>query len=126
MKYLLLCLLLVGCATASVPSYIPADNDEYIEQLEAQSDQQIKADTLSLYSYAGIGMFVAGVALLSFTPRIRSAALLMAGGALAMASPFILNSAWFQWLLGTASWLAVAGGLYVLYRLVAKYLKNRI
>lgn len=125
MKYLLLVLCLVGCATAELPTYQPANNDEYIEQLEAQSDQEIKAETLKVYTYAGIAVFMAGVATLSFTPRIRSGALLMLGGSLAMASPFILNSDWFGWVFGVALTLALLDGLWLLYRFSAQYIANK-
>jgi hypothetical protein len=116
MRYLILALCLVGCATAELPTYQPANNDEYIEQLQAQSDQEIKADTLKVYTYAGIAIFMAGVATLSFTPRIRSGLFLMLGGSLAMASPFILNSEWFSWIFGVAITLALLDGLWILYK----------
>jgi len=89
------------------------------------SDQEIKADTLKVYTYAGIAVFMAGVATVSFTPRMRSGALLILGGSLAMASPFILNSDWFGWVFGVAFTLALLDGLWLLYRFSAEYIANK-
>ena len=126
MKYfILLTFFLIGCTTAKVPVYEPADNDEYIEQLEAQSDQEIKADTLQVYTYVGVGLFTAGVAMLAFTPKVKSALVIMLGGGLAMGSPFIFNSEWFAWIFGTALALALLDGLWILYRFSVQYVANK-
>jgi hypothetical protein len=99
MRLLLLSLLLVGCAT-ELPVYQPENNDEYIEQLIAQTDSQIKAETSRTYAYAGVALLVAGVAMLAFTPKITSGLIITASGAGLMAFPFILNSEWFNWIAG--------------------------
>ena len=126
MKYfILLSFLLAGCVASKMPTYQPADNDEYIEQLEAQSDQEIKADTLQVYTYVGVGLFTAGVAMLAFTPKVKSALVIMLGGGLAMGSPFIFNSEWFAWIFGTALALALLDGLYLLYRFSMQYVANK-
>lgn len=125
LRLVLLSLLLVGCVTASAPVYQPADNEEYIEQLEAQTDQEIKADTLRIYTYAGIGLFTAGVAMLAFTPKVKSALVIMLGGGLAMGSPFIFNSKWFEWIFGTALAFILLDGLYILYRFTIQYIPNK-
>ncbi|CAB5178928.1 hypothetical protein UFOVP157_54 [uncultured Caudovirales phage] len=126
MKYfILLSFFLAGCVASKMPTYQPADNDEYIEQLEAQTDQEIKADTLRIYTYAGIGLFTAGVAMLAFTPKIKSALVIILGGGLAMGSPFIFNSDWFAWIFGTALAFALLDGLYILYRFSVQYISNK-
>lgn len=126
MKYfILLSFFLAGCVATKMPTYQPADNDEYIEQLEAQTDQEIKADTLQVYTYVGVGLFTAGVAMLAFTPKVKSALVIMLGGGLAMGSPFIFNSDWFAWIFGTALAFALLDGLYVLYRFSVQYIANK-
>jgi hypothetical protein len=125
MKYfILLSFLLIGCTTTHLPAYQPADNEEYIEQLEVQSDQEIKSNTLQVYTYAGIGLFTAGVAMLAFTPKVKSALVLMVGGGLAMGSPFIFNSEWFAWIFGTALAFALLDGLWLLYTFSYSCIKN--
>lgn len=124
MRYLLMILFVVGCTTASVPSYQPADNEEYIEQLEAQTDQAIKGNTLQVYTYAGIGLFTAGVAMLAFTPKVKSGLVMMLGGGLAMSSPFIFNSKWFDWIFGIASAFVLIDCLWFLYVFTSGYIKK--
>ena len=124
-QLLILSLLLVGCVTANTPVYEPANNDEYIQQMEAQSDQEIKGNTIQVYTYAGIGLFTAGVAMLAFTPKTKSALVIMLGGGLAMSSPFIFNSKWFEWIFGTALAFILLDGLYILYRFTIQYIPNK-
>lgn len=99
MRLLLLSLLLVGCAT-DLPVYQPETNDEYIEQLRAQTDQQIKAETSRTYAYAGIALLVAGVAMLAFTEKYLSGVIVSGSGAIIMTFPFVLNSEYFDWIAG--------------------------
>jgi hypothetical protein len=113
MKLLLLCLLLVGCAT-DLPTYQPENNDEYIEQLIAQTDSQIKAETSRTYAYAGVALVLAGVAMLAFTPKITSGLIVTASGAGLMAFPFILNSEWFDWVAGIfVSFILIDGLIFL-------------
>jgi hypothetical protein len=126
MKYfILLSFFLAGCVASKMPVYQPADNDEYIEQLEAQTDQEIKADTLQVYTYVGVGLFTAGVAMLAFTPKVKSSLIIMLGGGLAMGSPFIFNSDWFGWVFGTALVIALLDGLFILYRFTMKCIQDK-
>lgn len=99
MRLLLLSLLLVGCAT-ELPVYQPETNDEYIEQLIAQTDQQIKAETSRTYAYAGIALLVAGVATLAFTGKYISGLIISLAGVIIMTFPFVLNSEYFDWIAG--------------------------
>ena len=113
MRLLLLSLLLVGCAT-ELPTYQPENNDEYIEQLQAQTDSQIKAETSRTYAYAGVALVLAGVATLAFTPKITSGLIVTASGAGLMAFPFILNSEWFDWIAGGfLLFVAVDGAIFI-------------
>jgi hypothetical protein len=122
--FTLLALLLTGCATKHTPVYEPANNDEYIEQVEAESNAEIKSNTLQTYTYAGIGLFTAGVALVAFTPKMKSGVIMMGGGGLAMGSPFIFNSEWFDWVFGIATAIIVIDGLYFLWRFSTNYFKQ--
>ena len=122
---LFLSMLLAGCANVNTPHYEPLDNEEYIEQLEAQSDQEIKANTLEIYTYAGVALFVSGVAMVAFTPKIRSGLIMLLGGLLAMGTPFIFNAEWFGWVFGVAIVIALLDGLYVLFRFTKKYVETK-
>lgn len=112
-------------ACTSMPSYEPETNDEYIEQLEAQSDQEIKAETLRTYTYAGIAMLVAGVSMIAFTSRYKSGLIFAVTGAIVMAFPFIFNSKWFDWVFGISIALILLDGLWFLFRFTAKYINNK-
>jgi hypothetical protein len=113
-KYITLCLFMVACT--SVPSYEPENNDEYIEQLIAQTDSQIKAETSRTYAYAGVALVLAGVAMLAFTPKIASGLIITASGIGLMAFPFILNSEWFDWIAGIFVSFVLIDGLIFLYK----------
>jgi len=105
---------MVACTT--VPSYEPENNEEYIDQLIAQTDQQIKAETSRTYAYAGVALLVAGVAMLAFTPKTTSALIITASGAGLMAFPFILNSEWFDWVAGIFVSFILIDGLIFLFK----------
>jgi hypothetical protein len=105
---------MVACTT--VPSYEPENNEEYIDQLIAQTDQQIKAETSRTYAYAGVALLVAGVAMLAFTPKTTSALIITASGAGLMAFPFILNSEWFDWVAGIFVSFVLIDGLIFLFK----------
>lgn len=125
MKFLIIIsFLLAGCIASQMPSYEPSTNEEYIEQYEAHTDAEIKADTIQVYTYAGIALFTAGVAMCALTPRIKSGIIMIAGGALAMSTPFVFNSEWFAWVFGTAVAIALLDGLYILFRLSKRYLEQ--
>lgn len=125
MKKLFLLLLLTGCASVNTPHYEPADNEEYIEQLEATTDQKIKADTLQVYTYVGAALFAAGVLLVALTPRFKSGVVITLGGLLAMGTPFILNAVWFDWVFGVAVSIALVYLLYFLFRKTADYISSK-
>jgi len=125
MKYIFLLFILTACANVNTPSYDPINNDEYIEQLEAQNDQKIKADTLQVYAYLGAALFASGVAMLAFTPRVRSGLIMLLGGLVAMGTPFVFNSPWWNWSIGLFVFIVFADGLYLLFRKTAEYISSK-
>ena len=125
MKKLFLLFLLTGCANVNTPHYEPADNEEYIEQLEATTDQKIKADTLQVYTYVGAALFAAGVIMVALTPRFKSGIVIILGGLLAMGTPFILNAVWFDWVFGVGIGIALFYILYFLFRKTADYISSK-
>jgi len=124
-KFIALALiLLAGCATERVKPYEATNNDEYIEQMEAETDAEIKSDTLKIYTFVGAGLFVAGVAMVALTPKLKSGVTMIAGGAVAMGSPFILNSVWFDWVFGLAFAFILLDGMYFGVRFTISYFKK--
>ena len=95
--------------------------DFEISEAHARADAEFKQKILWQFSTAGLGLFVTGVLCTAFTPFKKSGAIVMGGGALAMASLWIFDSQWFTWIVG-ASLAVVAIGLLVLF---LKELKNR-
>ena len=95
--------------------------DFEIQEAHARADKEFKQKVLWQFSTAGLGLFVAGVLCTAFTPFKRSGAIVMGGGALAMASLWIFDSQWFAWIVG-ASLAFVATGLLLVF---VKTLKNR-
>ena len=95
--------------------------DFEIQEAHARADGEFKQKVLWQFSTAGLGLFVAGVLCTAFTPFKRSGAIVMGGGALAMASLWIFDSQWFAWIVGT-SLAVVATGLLLVF---VKTLKNR-
>lgn len=111
---------MVSCT--SMPSYEPETNDEYIEQLEAITDQQIKAETSRTYSYAGIAMLVSGVAMVAFSGKYMSGLIVSLAGTIIMTFPFIFNSEWFDWVVGIFIAFVLIYGFYFLYKFrIKKY-----
>ena len=114
-RLFLLSVILAGCVT-DAPVYQPESNDEYIEQLIAQTDQQIKAETSRTYAYAGIALLVAGVATLAFTGKYVSGLIISIAGGIIMTFPFVLNSEYFDWIAGGFLLFVAVDGLIFLYK----------
>lgn len=95
--------------------------DFEIAEAHARADAEFKQKLLWKFSTAGLGLFVAGVLCVAFTPFKKSGAIVMGGGSLAMASLWIFDSQWFAWIVG-ASLTIVATGLLIVF---LKILKNR-
>ena len=76
--------------------------DFEIQEAHARADAEFKQKVLWQFSTAGLGLFVAGLLAMAFTPFKKSAGIVMAGGMLAMASAWIFDSTWFIWIVGGA------------------------
>ena len=113
-KYITLCLLMVACT--NMPSYEPENNEEYIEQLEAITDQEIKVETSRTYAYTGIALVIAGVALGAFAGRYKSALVTGVVGVVLMTFPFVFNSEYFDWIAGIFISFLIIYGLVFLYK----------
>ncbi|CAB4186651.1 hypothetical protein UFOVP1151_34 [uncultured Caudovirales phage] len=74
--------------------------DFEIQEAHARADGEFKQKVLWQFSTAGLGLFVAGVLVVAFTPFKTKGITLMGGGALAMASLWIFDSQWFTWIAG--------------------------
>lgn len=118
-KTLALVLILVtigffsGCSTTELPTYQPENIDEYLEQLDAISSNSIKATSLNLYSYVGMALFVAGIGTLAWTSKIKSGAYMLAGGVALMASVWLFDSPWFDWVVGIGAGVMAIDILYI-------------
>lgn len=74
--------------------------DFEIQEAHARADGEFKQKVLWQFSTAGLGLFVTGLLVVAFTPFKTNGAIVMAGGALAMASLWIFDSQWFTWIAG--------------------------
>jgi len=74
--------------------------DWEIQEAHARADGEFKQKVLWQFSTAGLGLFVAGVLVVAFSPFKTKGITLMGGGALAMASLWIFDSQWFTWIAG--------------------------
>jgi hypothetical protein len=74
--------------------------DFEIQEAHARADGEFKQKVLWQFSTAGLGLFVAGVLVVAFSPFKTKGITLMGGGALAMASLWIFDSQWFTWIAG--------------------------
>ena len=123
MKYLSIIFLLVACNT--IPEYKPANNKEYIQQMEARSDQNIKTHTLQVYTYVGVSLFITGVAMIAFTSKLRSGVIMMLGGGIAMCSPFIFDSKWFDWVFGVSISFVLIDLLWFIFKMTKEVIANK-
>jgi hypothetical protein len=76
------------------------DANSRAEKAVARADMEFKQKELWRYSTVGLGMFVAGVLAIAFTPFKKEGFVVILGGMLAMASAWIFESAWFDWIAG--------------------------
>ncbi len=90
--------------------------DFEIIEANAKADAEFKQKVLWQYSTYGLGLFVAGVLAMAFTPFKKSAGITMAGGMLAMASSWIFDSTWFMWIVGGAIAVTTLSILYAILR----------
>ena len=83
--------------------YAMVEQKDYeLAEAHARADAEFKHKILWQFSTAGLGVFIAGLLAMAFTPFKKSAGIVMAGGMLAMASAWIFDSTWFIWIVGGA------------------------
>ena len=74
--------------------------NEIANNAEKEKQREMKDKVLWMFSCIGGAIFVAGVAVLAFTPRKASGVILMLSGGLAIGSAWIFDSPWFPWIAG--------------------------
>jgi hypothetical protein len=92
---------------------------------DEEAQREIKNKQLWQYSTAGLGLFVAGVLAVAFTPFKKNGAVLMLGGIIGMSVAWVFDSAWFPWVVGTAVSLSALSGLFLLGTWVWERYKSR-
>lgn len=90
--------------------------DIELEEANTRADAEFKQKVLWRFSMAGLGIFTAGIAVLAFTPFKAKGFTLMGGGALAMASLWIFDSQWFNWIAGCSVGIVAVMGIVFLFR----------
>ena len=90
--------------------------DFEIQEAHARADGEFKQKVLWQFSTAGLGLFVAGVLVVAFSPFKIKGITLMGGGALAMASLWIFDSQWFTWIAGGSIGMVCLSLLVVLIK----------
>lgn len=91
------------------------------DNAEKERQVALKEKALWQFSTTGLGLFVAGLTVIAFTPWKTKGLILMGGGALAMGSLWIFDSQWFAWIVGTSLAVVATGLLFVFI----KSIKNR-
>jgi hypothetical protein len=102
-------LFLAGCVsstTKTVEDLIP-DNLDDVSSVVQENLAVAHASGTSLYTYAGVALFVLGALSFAFFNRTAGLQLILAG-AIAGSVPFVVASAYFAWIIG-GTMIAVAG-----------------
>ena len=102
------CLLLAGCLSSPEPTSV-FDDASFDDISSVVQDNLAVAQTshTTLYTYAGVGLFVLGSVSMAFFNRSAGIQLMLAG-VVAGSVPFVVASEYFNWIAG-GSMLAVAG-----------------
>ena len=102
------CLLLTGCLSSPEPTSV-FDDASFDDISSVVQDNLAVAQTshTTLYTYAGVGLFVLGSVSMAFFNRSAGIQLMLAG-VVAGSVPFLVASEYFNWIAG-GSMLAVAG-----------------
>jgi hypothetical protein len=90
--------------------------DLELAEANSRADAEFKQKILWKFSTAGLGLFIAGLLALAFTPFKKSAGIVMAGGMLAMASAWIFDSTWFTWVVAVSVCVSVIGIAISIYK----------
>jgi len=102
------CLLLSGCLSSPEPTSVFDDYEfDDISSVVQENLAVAKTSQTSLYTYAGVGLFVLGSVSMAFFNRSAGIQLMLAG-VVAGSVPFVVASEYFNWIAG-GSMLAVAG-----------------
>lgn len=81
--------------------YAMVEQKDYeLAEAYARADAEFKQKVLWKFSTAGLGLFVAGLIVVAFTPFKKNGAIVMGGGVVAMASLWVFDSQWFTWIAG--------------------------
>ena len=87
--------------------------NEIANNAEKEKQREMKDKVLWMFSCIGGAIFVAGVAVLAFTPRKASGVILMLAGGLAIGSAWIFDSPWFPWIAGAGVGFALLDVLVI-------------
>lgn len=90
-----------------------AEANSRAEMAEKMADRELKDKILWALSCLGMAISTAGILTIAFTPWKLRGAVLMAGGAIAVASVWVLSSAWFQYVLISIAVLGVLDLLWI-------------
>ena len=74
--------------------------DYELAEAHTRADAEFKQKVLWKFSTAGLGLFIAGLMAVAFTPFKTNGAIVMGGGVVAMASLWVFDSQWFTWIAG--------------------------
>ena len=97
--------------------YAMVEQKDYeLAEAHSRADAEFKQKVLWQFSTAGLGLFVTGLLEVAFTPFKKSGAIVMGGGALAMASLWIFDSQWFAWIAGLSVGFVALAGLVLLFK----------
>jgi hypothetical protein len=81
--------------------YAMVEQKDYeLAEAHTRADAEFKQKVLWKFSTAGLGLFIAGLMAVAFTPFKKNGAIVMGGGVVAMASLWIFDSQWFTWIAG--------------------------
>lgn len=99
-----------------------AEANSRAEVAEKKLDIEFKQKILWLLTCVGMGVSTGGLLVIAFTPWKTRGLILIAGGATAVASVWVLSSAWFQYILIS---IAVLGVLDLLWLVLRWQLRKR-
>lgn len=112
-----ICLVLAGCvssASKSVQDYLP-DEFDGLSSVVQDNLAVAHASGTSLYTYAGVGLFVFGALSFAFGINRTAGMQLIFAGAVAGSVPFIVASVYFAWIVGGTMIVVLGMGVWHLW-----------
>lgn len=100
--------------------------NEIANNAEKEKQRETKDKILWMFSCIGGAIFVAGVAVLAFSPRKASGVVLMLAGGLAIGSAWIFDSPWFPWIAGAGVGFALLDILAIGVTKTYRYLRPSV